>query len=580
MRYWIVFLALFIGFQTPLRAQTPERFISHKVRKSETLYSLARQYEVSVDQILTYNAIVKKTGLKRRMILRIPVYTQEPKSAPTPIYDFVLYTVQPKETKWRIAYKNGLTVADLEALNPQILNGLQIGQQIRLPQPSDAAKRDSISPTIDESFNYYTVQPKEGFYRIQQKIGVDRATLETLNPQLAETGLQVGMILKVPGDATGELKVENALLVETNRIADSLKLPAQVSLALLLPFKGQEILFDSVARTQYQLSRRNLHTISLDFYFGALLAIDEASRLGVQILLEVFDTQNDKYQIKQLVEQGKLNGFDALIGPLIPSNFDFLSGSKLLAKTPKISPLSTKRVRFRSNVIQSMPSEKRLRDRMFSYLEKYPDTLSQVFVVVDSIHKDLEPRWKNLYPQAQLLLPEVGNVLLPDLVDSLLVDSIPNKVILESKDLALIASTTSLLNAQLSKGKAIELYTSYRSNIYDNAQIPKEQLGALKFTYPDVRKPLGELKDTLFLERYHQKFGNFPEANAIRAYDIVLDFILRLAVGRELSSGMQLGRTEYRENAFDYRLVDEGAYENTAVFVLQHQGFEIVELKK
>ncbi|MGC6479471.1 MAG: PBP1 and LysM peptidoglycan-binding domain-containing protein [Flavobacteriaceae bacterium] len=578
MRIFFRFLILFLGFHWGLLAQTPSSFVSHKVRKSETLYSLARQYQVSVDQILTYNAIVKKTGLKRRMILRIPVYQQPVVEAAKPVEEYRLYTVQPKETKWRIAYKNGISVADLETLNPQILNGLQIGQQIRLP--AQETKSDSVQVEVDESYNYYTVQPKEGFYRIKQKIGVDRATLESLNPDLTTTGLQVGMILKVPGDATGDLKVQDALLVETTRLVDSLELPAQLSLALLLPFKGNEITFDSVARTKYQLSRRNLHTISLDFYFGTLLAIEEASRIGIQVLLETFDTQNDKYRIKQLVESGKLNGFDVFIGPLIPGNFNFLSSSKLLAKTPKIFPLSTKAITYRPQVIQSIPSEEILRSYMFDYLQKYPDTLAQVFVVADSIHQKLEPRWKSLYPKAQMLRPEGGNVLLPDLVDSLLVDSIPNKVFLESKDLALIASTTSLLNAQLSKGKDVTLFTSYKDNIYNNAKIPKEQLGALRFTYPDFRRPLMETKDTLFMERYRLKYGNFPESSAIRAYDLVLDLILRLAVGDDLAEAMNLGRTEYQENAFDYRSTEDGAYENQALFMLQHEGFDIVELKK
>lgn len=572
--FWIFLLS----FQAALWAQTPQSFISHKVRKSETLYSLSRQYQVSVDQILTYNAIVKKTGLKKRMILRIPVYASQPKPEPKVETQTSLYTVQPKETKWRIAYKNGITVAELEALNPQIKGGLQIGQQIQLPTKEDSA--DTVALQVDESFNYYKVQPKEGFFRIQQKIGVDKATLESLNPGLIESGLQVGMILKVPGEATGQLKVENALLVETTRLADSLKLPAQVSLALLLPFKGNEILFDSVARTKYQLSRRNLHTISLDFYFGTLLAVEEAARLGVQVLLEIFDTQNDKYRIKQFVEEGKLNGFDAFIGPLIPGNFDFLSSSKLFAKTPKISPLSTKPVVLRPQVFQSVPSEESLRERMFEYLEKYPDTLANVFVVADSLHRQLEPRWKSLYPQAQFLRPEGSNVLVPDLVDSLIVDSLHNKVILESKDLALIASTTSLLNAQLSKGKTIELFTSYKDNIYNNAQIPKEQLGALKFTYPDQRRPLQENSDTLFMEKFRLKFGNFPETTATRAHDLVLDLILRIAVRGDLSSAVDLGRTEYQENTFDYQSSGVDGYENKALFILQHRGFDVVELKK
>ena len=50
MRGLLLFLAFSVCVQ--LYAQeTPLRFIAHKVKKKETLYGLARQYNISIEQI-------------------------------------------------------------------------------------------------------------------------------------------------------------------------------------------------------------------------------------------------------------------------------------------------------------------------------------------------------------------------------------------------------------------------------------------------------------------------------------------------------------------------------------------------
>ncbi|MFL2613225.1 MAG: LysM peptidoglycan-binding domain-containing protein [Flavobacteriaceae bacterium] len=64
------FFFFLLGFQLSF-AQTPERFISHRVKKGETLIQITERYNVSQDQILEFNPSVEKTGIKRRMTLRV-----------------------------------------------------------------------------------------------------------------------------------------------------------------------------------------------------------------------------------------------------------------------------------------------------------------------------------------------------------------------------------------------------------------------------------------------------------------------------------------------------------------------------
>ena len=553
----------------------PERFIDHKVKKKETLYGLARKYNVTIDQIKSYNPLINKIGLKKKMQLQIPVYPviEAPKAVPLKA-GLTKYLVQPKETKWRLAYRYGITIQELEALNPQIRDGLKIGQEIVVPE-----RAPSETKALEEAFNYYKVKPKEGFYRLEKKLGVTQADLITLNPSLPATGLQAGMILKIPPNKTGDLKVDNDLLVEKIRLEDSLFTNTYLQLAAFLPFKANTIVFDSIEQTAKLLQKRNIHTIALDMYMGVEMAIAKADSLGIKVKLTVFDTQNNKQETQKQVNTHAWEGTAAIIGPLVPANFDVASHLLPLANIPMIAPLSSKAVKKKAQVYQSVSSAKRMRLKMTEYLRQIIDTTQNVVIIADTLNADVAKNLLEDYPFAHRVVPEVGGFVVPDLIDSLLIDSLPNKVIFESQNLGLAANVTSLLNAQISKERDVQLFTTMRTAIYENDNISRKHLGNLKFTYVSGRHPQENIRQAEFKRAFQHRFGDYPSKEAIRAYDVTLDVILRLAYKNEIGLSF-LGETDYLENRFFYEKDPEGGYQNSASYLLQHQGYGIFEIKK
>ncbi|MDG1940748.1 MAG: LysM peptidoglycan-binding domain-containing protein [Flavobacteriaceae bacterium] len=560
------------------------KFLSHKVKKKETIFGITRKYNITETQLNEYNLLLKKVGLRKRMVLRIPVYPEvvvEKLPEPTVEVDqnTQAYIVKPKETKWRIAYNFQMTIPELEALNPQIVKGLKVGQEIRIPFVATQTESETLGPSWDSNYNYYKVLPKEGYYRIEKKIGVSRKVLDSLNPNLLELGLQVGMILRVPGEARGKLKIQNDLLVARLSLLDSLKEAHEMELALLLPFKAKTIEYDSIEDTRRLLQSRNLHTISTDFYSGVLLAIDTLSHYGVSVKLNVFDTQNSIAKVNEIVNTHDFSKTDAIIGPLIPSNFDYLSTKPKVRKIPKVAPLSTNPVALREAVYQSVSPKKFLRKKMFEYLDRTLNREDNIVLVVDSLNRPVEKELLKLFPKATVLRPEKSNYLLPDLVDSLLVDTLLNKVILESQDFSLISSASSQMSAQQSESRTVQLFTTYRGNAYENPNLSLKQLGDLKFTYTTDRLPLKLGEYNHFQNHYISSFGKPPNRTAIRAYDLTMDLILRKAYSGSLKSTDKVGETDYQEHRFLYRKQDK-SFENTGYFLLQHKDYEIIELKK
>jgi LysM repeat protein len=581
----ILFLVLLLcGILFSNAQQIPVKFLSHKVKKKETIFGITRKYNITETQLNEYNLLLKKVGLRKRMVLRIPVYPEvvvEKLPEPTVEVDqnTQAYIVKPKETKWRIAYNFQMTIPELEALNPQIVKGLKVGQEIRIPFVATQTESETLGPSWDSNYNYYKVLPKEGYYRIEKKIGVSRKVLDSLNPNLLELGLQVGMILRVPGEARGKLKIQNDLLVARLSLLDSLKEAHEMELALLLPFKAKTIEYDSIEDTRRLLQSRNLHTISTDFYSGVLLAIDTLSHYGVSVKLNVFDTQNSIAKVNEIVNTHDFSKTDAIIGPLIPSNFDYLSTKPQVRKIPKVAPLSTNPVALREAVYQSVSPKKFLRKKMFEYLDRTLNREDNIVLVVDSLNRPVEKELLKLFPKATVLRPEKSNYLLPDLVDSLLVDTLLNKVILESQDFSLISSASSQMSAQQSESRTVQLFTTYRGNAYENPNLSLKQLGDLKFTYTTDRLPLKLGEYNHFQNHYISSFGKPPNRTAIRAYDLTMDLILRKAYSGSLKSTDKVGETDYQEHRFLYRKQDK-SFENTGYFLLQHKDYEIIELKK
>ena len=563
--------------------EMPEKFLSHKVKKKETVFGITRKYNITESQLYEYNPLLKKIGLRKRMVLRIPIYPLTFEEVPEPSIEAdqntKSYVVKPKETKWRIAYNFQMTIPELEALNPQIKKGLKQGMEIRVPIMASTTESETLDMTWDSNFNYYKVAPKEGYYRIEKKIGVTQKVLDSLNPNLSVSGLQTGMILRVPGKAKGKLKIQDDLLVERLSLLDSLKESHEIELVLLLPFKAKEIEYDSIEDTHRLLQSRNLHTLSADFYSGVLLALDTLKKYGISVKLNVYDTQNNISRVNEIVDTHDFSDTDAIIGPLIPTNFDYLSTKSQVLKIPKFAPLSTNPVALRELVYQSVTSKNFLRKRMFEYLDRTLNREDNIVLVVDSLSRSVEKDLLELFPKATILRPEKSNYLIPDLVDSLLVDSLPNKVILESQDFSLISSASSQLSAQQSELREVQLFTTYRGNAYENPNLSLNQLGDLKFTYTADRLPLKLAEYNHFQKHYIRTFGKPPNRTAIRAYDLTIDLILRNAYLGNLKSIDKIGETDYQEHRFLYQKQNK-SFENTGYFLLQHKDYEIIELKK
>ena len=164
--------------------------ITHIVEPKETLFGLATKYNVKVEAIQNANATVLANGLQIGQELVIP---QDPKAENAISRN--IHLVQPKETLFSIARIYNVSVEDLANTNLDILkDGLQIGQEIKIPNKKKTL--DGRVRVINAETVFYVVKPKETKYSIAKQFGITVEQLESQNPEIVN-GLTEGNKLAI-----------------------------------------------------------------------------------------------------------------------------------------------------------------------------------------------------------------------------------------------------------------------------------------------------------------------------------------------------------------------------------------------
>ena len=107
---------------------------SYTVEKGDTLYGISRRYGVSIDSLCGWNGIDKTAVLRVGQVLAIPTNTPEPSREQVSEKKYETYKIKKGDTLYRLAMDYGLRVDQLinyNALDASVV--LQIGQEIRIP---------------------------------------------------------------------------------------------------------------------------------------------------------------------------------------------------------------------------------------------------------------------------------------------------------------------------------------------------------------------------------------------------------------------------------------------------------------
>lgn len=539
--------------------------LTHEVKPKETLFGIAKQYTTTVELLEKWNPDVKENGLKVGQIIHVSGKSIEVQKTKPQESTTLYHEVQAKETLYSIAKQYQVSVDDLTLWNPSAKEGLSIGQKLIInngnSKPSLPDATSEIKKVSKSNYLEYVVKPKETLFSISKLFSMSQEELLTLNPELKES-VKEGMKLQIPAQRF----VYSGKTKEIKDFTKSLVKKDKKEIVLLLPFNTSNIESDTSLTTQARLKRDGFLNLTLDFYSGALMAIDSAKRLGLNLNVKILDSQETKRgsSVSSIVQNQNLAQADAVIGPFYPQYVEKTAELLSSSNVPVISPLR-EITSSTENVYQSMPPNDFVKNEMFAYIRsKNGNMIALVDSKKSAAKQFITDFHKDIYIAP---LNEKGGIINDSISPKLSKDKI-NYFVLETASTGMIFNALSQCSNAKSAGYNAELVVLDINNTFETDEVFPRILKQ-QIIFPSLTRYQDTPQSLNFAMQYKKKNNVYPNQYAVRGFDVVFDTMMRLFQKEDFETTIQTYASEGVENKFDYEKSSSG-YSNKGIYIMQY----------
>jgi len=564
----VILIPKSVSLATKPVSSTPSKEKTHEVVVGDTKYSIAKKYGISVADLEKLNPDIKDNlSLGFKVKLSSVIQSQnpiviKPKTVPSVA---VNHDVIVGDTKYNIAKKYGVSVEELEKQNPEIKDNLPLGFNLKID------KGTSKTPLVEEiklhakpiDLLEYVVKSSETIYSLTHLFNLSEASLIGLNPSLKE-GVKEGMVLKVPANLSFNKEIKNSL-IDLSKTISSVK---KKQLVLFLPFNASKIQNDSITSVSERLKKDKFLNLTLDFYSGALMAIDSAKVLGMNVDIKIFDSEETKNStsVLSVISSENFKNTDAVIGPFYQVNVEKVAAALESQNIPVISPLSKDEGKSFKNLYQSTPQNDDIRKEMFDYMHSKN---GNIIGVIDPKKLAFKQYIQDFQKDVKIVGISDKGVFVADSIKKYFVKDRINFVVMVSEKTGTVFTTTNTMLAAI-KDYQIQLVILEPNETLDFEEIDLKRLTKLKMIYPSSSKDNDTEEAQLFEMSFKKKNRVFPNQYAVRGFDITFDTLLRLSQDKSLQESFENDVTEQVESKFDYSKKLSGGYINKGIYILYY----------
>ncbi|PID89552.1 MAG: hypothetical protein CSA05_00010 [Bacteroidia bacterium] len=127
-----------------------DSFIYHKVKKRQTLYFISKKYKVDIAEIIEYNPAVRD-GLSVGDVLKIPraIETDNVLKNENGL-EYIYHIVRKNESLYSIAKQYDVDIEEIQKINKGLIWDVSLGQKIKIPKIVDKLKvnRDTFAESL------------------------------------------------------------------------------------------------------------------------------------------------------------------------------------------------------------------------------------------------------------------------------------------------------------------------------------------------------------------------------------------------------------------------------------------------
>ncbi|MFA7445954.1 MAG: LysM peptidoglycan-binding domain-containing protein [Flavobacteriaceae bacterium] len=571
----ILFLILVFGF---LQGKaTAQQHIQHTVAKDDTVTSLAKKYGVTPHDIYTLNPDAKK-GIQLGTVLLIPNRDKK-----TVKKDGIYHKVEAKETFFGIAQAYGTTIQAIQQANKTLLeNGLQPGLELLIPSGKTV---QSSTTVVKNDEIIHIVQPKETVFALTQKYEIPKEELVKYNPNLdylKDDVVKIGDTIKIPLKKQQE-KPETSLFGKTKKdtatalftgdhdfenLLGKLDNSTRKEVVFMLPFNLSRLDMENSLAVQENLKKSQFLNVTLDFYSGALVAIDSINNLGGNFKITFYDSEETQSSsaVEHLIKTNDFSNVEAVIGPFFQSHSDKVASLLKSEEVLVISPLSKEGKTGNDNLYLAVPPTDVSKKMMLNFLQEKKQNVLAIVDRKKQSSRDFISRNGNGIPFVNF--NEEGGLNIEHL-KSLLQTGKTNYVILETESSSLVLNVTKML-VNLQSLYDIKLAVLEKTAALESDEIKSEVLAKLNLHYPSSVRENNSDETSSFFTEYKKKNNIFPSQYAIRGFDVTFDVLLRLSQKDSFEKTAKKVASEQIESKFIYTKSPNGGYYNTGVYILYY----------
>ena len=323
-----------------------KKYYVHTVKSGDTLYSIAKAYEVGENDIRECNPSVGD-GLRIDQTVKIPVPESallKAKAEKKRKKDYIIHKVKAGQTLYAIARDYNISVAQLREDNPSVnpqalavdeslwIRRTAIGSSTEQQAQAEMAEyTDNLNKaTNDDGFDHHVVQPGETIYSLSRRYGITEAEFAQLND--VSQGLKAGAIIRLP-------KAKSA---EQEEVTEVINTPAQVTMNSEITFQKLDDLQDLNIALMLPMNINSKPNASyVEFYQGFLLGLDEIKKSGKgNTKLTVYNTAHDQLKVQQIVGSTMFEGTNLIIGPVYEDELNPVLQYAHKNTVPVVSPLA------------------------------------------------------------------------------------------------------------------------------------------------------------------------------------------------------------------------------------------------
>jgi LysM repeat protein/ABC-type branched-subunit amino acid transport system substrate-binding protein len=542
---------------------------SHIVKERQTLYSISKAYNVSIEDIYKYNPSVKENGLKVNTILIIPIAGEATQANADVAVEMAAEPVVETVAKTE------------EAQTP-------VAETVSEPEVKPEVKVEPATEPEDEDIiikrKTHTVRWFEDLDTIAEKYGV---TVEALMEINGLTGRKLTkrqkLIIPTEEEAAQAQADDNGIedgetlqdASDTTAVTDTLMLPEMpskktVDLSLMLPLNAS--------------SAKGSSSNNIDFYSGVLLAIYEMSQNGVSTSLDTYDIADGKIK----TDLDSLKNENVVIGPVSTGDLTRLFNTAPQDKMV-VSPLdqrAEKLVYEHSNMIQAptpysviytdlmawMKEDLQEGDRAIVVTEKGARATEAVQAMMAAVDSS-----KIEYKALSYSILEGRDV--PESLAWLMTEdeTASNRVFIASESEAFVNDVVRNLNVMIHKKYKVVLYAPGRIRNFETIEVDN-------FHNSNLHVSLGyyidydDAKVKEFLLKYRALYNSEPTQFSFQGYDLAKYFIgLCSKYGENWTQKLESSDSKMLQSIFRFRKTEAGGYINTGVHRLVYgEGYQII----